>query len=147
MKLSRTLLAGATGAAMAYFLDPQQGRRRRSMALDRAGHVIRRARRVAARNGEYLGGKLRGVPAKLASFVRPAPVYDDVTLAEKVKTELFADPRYDGKINVSAQNGVVVLVGQIEDPDEVVARVKRVKGVGPVINLMHRPGTPAPHMV
>jgi hypothetical protein len=145
MKLTRLAIVGATGAALAYFLDPDQGRRRRHMAADRAGGVLRRGRREAVRRAELIAKRAAGAPLDALSELRPAD-YDDVTLSEKVKTYLFADPRYDGRVNVSAQNGVIVLIGEVDDPDEVVKRVRKIKGVGPIKNLMHHPGEPAPHM-
>jgi BON domain len=145
MKLSRLVLIGATGAALAYFFDPDRGDRRRSMARDRVGAFLRRSGRAAAQRSQRAGERAAGMPMEAMSNARPVE-YDDATLSEKVYTYLNADPRYDGKVNVSAQNGVVVLIGEVEDPDEVVRLVRKVKGVGQIESLLHRPGTPAPHM-
>ncbi len=145
MKLTRLALVGAAGAALAYFLDPEQGARRRHMAADRTGAFLRRGRREATRRAELFVERAIGAPLDAVSELKPAD-YDDVTLSEKVKTYLFAEPRYDGRVNVSVQYGEVVLIGEVEDPDDVVKRVKKVKGVGPIRNLLHRPGQPAPHM-
>lgn len=90
MKLSRIVLAGAAGAALAYFLDPDQGRRRRAMAADRAAAAVRRGKRLAERRAEYTAGAMASVPAAVASAVKPAPAYDDATLADKVKTATTA---------------------------------------------------------
>jgi osmotically-inducible protein OsmY len=81
--------------------------------------------------------------------VRPPPRdYDDATLAQKVMTELFRDPHVPkGAINVNAENGVVLLRGEIEEPAtivEVVARTRRIRGVADVENLMHLPGESVP---
>jgi hypothetical protein len=146
MKLSRMLMAGAAGAALAYFLDPQAGPRRRALAKDRMGAALRRGTRAAERRAEYSAKEVASAPAAAVSAVKPAPDYDDGTLTEKVKTELFKDPAINGQVNVSTQNGVVVLIGEVDDPEMIVARTKAVKGVGPVRSLLHRPGTPAPHM-
>jgi osmotically-inducible protein OsmY len=76
------------------------------------------------------------------------PDYDDATLAQKVMTELFRDPHVPkGAINVNAERGVVLLRGEIEDPEriaEVVARTRRIRGVADVENLMHLPGDSVP---
>ena len=43
---------------------------------------------------------------------------DDVTLARKVETEIFRDADVPkGQINVNAENGVVVLRGEVEEPE------------------------------
>lgn len=139
MKLTRIAMVGAAGAAAAFFFDPDQGPRRRHQLADRAGSMLRRGRRSAMRVSSG------GTGARALSDVQPKD-YDDATLSEKVYTELNADPRYKGRVNVSAQNGEVVLVGEVDDPEDVVRRVQEVAGVGPVTNLLHRPGTPAPHM-
>jgi osmotically-inducible protein OsmY len=74
--------------------------------------------------------------------------YDDATLAQKVMTELFRDPHVPkGAINVNAENGVVLLRGEIEEPAmivEIVARTRRIRGVADVENLMHLPGDSVP---
>jgi len=72
---------------------------------------------------------------------------NDATLAQKVMTELFRDPRIPkGSINVNSENGVVQLRGQVEHPEEILeieGRVRRVPGVLDVENMLHLPGTPA----
>jgi len=76
------------------------------------------------------------------------PAYDDATLAQKVMTELFRDPHVPkGAINVNAENGVVLLRGEIEEPAmivEILARTRRIRGVADVENLMHLPGDSVP---
>jgi hypothetical protein len=53
-----------------------------------------------------------------------------------------------GNVNIAAQDGVVVLRGQVERPDQIEsleARVRKVHGVRDVENLLHLPDTPAPN--
>jgi osmotically-inducible protein OsmY len=65
-----------------------------------------------------------------------------------VETVLFRDrdvPK--GQINVNAENGVVFLRGQVERRelvDDLGARVRKVRGVRGVTNLLHVPGSPPP---
>ena len=76
------------------------------------------------------------------------PQTDDVTLARKVETEIFRDSDIPkGRINVNAENGKVVLRGEVEEPElikDLEKRTKKVQGVQEVENLLHVPGTPAP---
>jgi hypothetical protein len=71
----------------------------------------------------------------------------DVTLAHKVETILFRDrdvPK--GQININAEEGVVFLRGEVDRPElvgELEARVRAVKGVRAVENLLHLPGRPS----
>jgi osmotically-inducible protein OsmY len=117
--------AVAGAAALAFFLDPRNGRRRRKLAVDRTAGLFRRTRRRAARGP------------------------DDVTLARKVETEIFrgaAVPK--GEINVNAEEGVVYLRGEVERPeliDDLEQAARKVQGVRDVANFVHVAGT-APRM-
>jgi BON domain len=147
---ARMLCAGATGAALAYLLDPQGGRRRRHVLRDRTLAVGRRGVRRTTRQLRYAGstavGAGKGAMAGLAPHRRD---YDDVTLARKVETEIFrpADaPK--GSVNVNVHEGVVELRGQVERPeqiDQLGMAASRVEGVQRVDNLLHTPGSPPRH--
>jgi osmotically-inducible protein OsmY len=84
----------------------------------------------------------------VAGAAAASPHHNDATLAQKVMTELFRDPHVPkGAINVNAENGIVLLRGEIEEPEmivEVVARTRRIRGVVDVENLMHLPGDSVP---
>ena len=147
-----TLIMGAAaGAAAQYFLDPQAGRRRRHTARDQALSRARRRAHEAASRVDYAAGQMKG--AAVAMKPRPSDEskldeLGDAGLAHKVESEIFrpADaPK--GKVDVNAENGVVFLRGEVE-PDWI-ARLEHdaghVNGVKAVRNLLHPPGTPAPH--
>lgn len=146
----RTLLlaaSAAVGAALAYFLDPSSGRRRRHTTRDRGLKLARRGtnrgRRFARHGSAETLGRVRRV-ARALPHSREDP--DDVTLAHKVESILFRDrdvPK--GQININAEEGVVFLRGQVDRPElvaELGARVRNVKGVRAVENLLHLPGSP-----
>ena len=120
--MRRFVFAGALGAALAYFFDPDNGRKRRKQAI---GHAAQRASQVGRKS-------------------QP----DDATLADKVKSEIFrgADvPK--GQINVNVEDGVVYLRGELEQPDlidDLGAQARKVQGVLAVENLLHVPGQEAP---
>jgi osmotically-inducible protein OsmY len=122
MKLRTTVVAGAIGAAVAFFFDPQNGKRRRKMTVGRIAAFFRR----------------RG----------PKPQPDDVTLARKVETEIFRDADVPkGQINVNAENGVVYLRGEVNQPEmieDLEEKTRNVQGVLEVENLLHVPGQEAP---
>jgi osmotically-inducible protein OsmY len=101
----------------------------------------RRAARRAA-------GTARGALHSAAATMRGGRSYDDTTLVHRVESEIFrpADaPK--GKVSVNAADGVVELRGEVDV--EQIARLgkaaKAVSGVRDVHNLLHVPGTPAPH--
>jgi gas vesicle protein len=128
------LLAAAAGAALAYFLDPDSGRRRRNVSRDRAAATIRRSGDRLARTGRSIGAQASGLRQKLIHRRAAQPaVPNDAALAQKVETEIFRDPAIPkGRINVNAEDGVVVLRGEVdrqEQIDDLVAAVRRVPGV------------------
>ena len=139
------VLAGALGAALAYFFDPDSGRRRRKLAADKAGKYVRGAGRQAQGVGAQASG-LKEKATHLKEQEKPQP--DDVTLARKVETEIFRDAEVPkGQINVNAEDGVVYLRGEVEQPDmieELESKARDVQGVREVENLLHLPGQEAP---
>jgi osmotically-inducible protein OsmY len=136
----------ALGAALMYFFDPQQGRRRRNMARDRVLAFFRNRGREAAR---AVSAEAHGLKEKATHRQEePKPGMDDATLAAKVQTEIFREadaPK--GSVNVNVENGVVYLRGEVQQPeliDDLVARARKVQGVQDVENLLHLPGAEAP---
>jgi osmotically-inducible protein OsmY len=125
----------ALGAALAYFFDPQNGRARRKDAIKRIVRLSQRQR-----------GRLAAKATQLREGPKPQP--DDVTLARKVESEIFRDAEVPkGQININAENGKIVLRGEVDSPeliDDLVGRARRVQGVQDVENLLHTPGQPAP---
>ena len=142
-------LAAAAGAALAYFLDPTSGRRRRAAVGQRVPGFFRHRSREAARMSRGVSAQAYGLKQKATHLrERPKGELDDATIAHKVETEIFrpADvPK--GQINVNVQDGVVQLRGEVPDPsmiDDLVGKTRTIQGVRDVENLLHLPGTPAP---
>lgn len=144
----RFLRLAALGAVLAYFFDPQSGRRRRALARDRTLGFLRGRGRGAAQFGTAAGAHAYGMKQKLTHLREEPKDFDDQTLKAKVETELFrpADaPK--GQVDVNVENGVVFLRGQVEHPElvsDLEATVRKVQGVRDVENLLHLPGTEAP---
>ena len=74
---------------------------------------------------------------------------DDTELAHKVQSIVFRDESVPkGRVSINAEDGRVFLRGQVDTPDTIVRiekSVRDVEGVETVENLLHLPGTPAPH--
>ena len=138
------VLAGAIGAALAYFFDPDNGNRRRKELVKRSAKKARQAGRQAQGVGAQATG-LKERATHLKEQEKPQP--DDVTLARKVETEIFRDAYVPkGQINVNAEDGVVYLRGEVE-PDlieDLASKARSVQGVLGVENLLHAPGQEAP---
>jgi hypothetical protein len=141
-------LGALVGAALAYFFDAQNGRRRRAMLRDRSTAFMRQGGRSAARAGRAVGAEAYGVSQKVQHLKEEPKDFDDATLAQKVQSEIFRDADVPkGQINVNAEDGIVVLRGEVERPEmieELVERTRKVQGVRDVENLLHLPGTAAP---
>jgi osmotically-inducible protein OsmY len=149
-KLLITLTAAGTAGA-AYFLDPDQGKRRRNMARDRATAFFRQGAQKTEQSSRAGASYAKGMVERTKAAVRKEqPPSDDLTLKNKVETELFrpADaPK--GEVNVEVVDGVVTLRGQLESSEqieELEAKARKITGVSDVKNLLHTPDTPAPNV-
>jgi osmotically-inducible protein OsmY len=143
------LAAGAvTGAAGAYFLDPQNGKRRRHVAFDRAKALLRCGAAESERKARYAAGVAKGAAYEATGSGDGAESLPDADLANKVRTEIFRDadaPK--GDVSVNAENGTVYLRGEVDSPELIEhldEQAHEVHGVRDVVTLLHLPGEPAP---
>ena len=137
----------ALGALLAYFFDPQNGNRRRKLAVDRTAGFVRRRGRETARTGRAVAAEAYGVSQKVEHRKEEPKSFDDATLANKVRSEALRGDEIPAEaVNVNVQNGIVQLRGEVQQPeliDELDRRVRAVQGVREVENLLHLPGTEA----
>lgn len=138
----------AAGAAGGYFLDPDNGKRRRHVAADRARALVRRRAAEAERKARYAAGIAKGAAYEASGGHGAGEELADADLANKVRSEIFRDadaPK--GEVNVNAENGVVFLRGELDSKkriDELVKAAHEVAGVRDVVSLLHLPGEEAP---
>jgi hypothetical protein len=137
------------GSLLEFFLDPRSGRRRRHTARDRTRASVRRGERRAAVRVRRAESHAVGVARRtINARRRPNESLDDVTLAQKVESDLFRHAQVaKGPISVNAEDGVVFLRGTVdrqEDIDRLGADAREIDGVREVENLLHLHGTPAP---
>src|ERR671939_888676 len=111
-------VAAGLGALLAYFFDPQNGKRRRHVSRDWLAGRARGGARTAARAGRGVAAEAYGIKQKATHLREEPKEFDDVTLARKVETEIFR-PEYvpKGTINVNVENGVVYLRGEVDQPE------------------------------
>jgi osmotically-inducible protein OsmY len=130
-----------------FFLDPDRGRYRRSVARDRFAGSVRQSGQDLERARRRVTSEAYGLQQKVTHLDKDAPPANDAVLAQKVMSELFRDPDIPkGQINIDAADGVVYLRGQVKRPDmieHIESRVRQIDGVRDVMNLLHQPGTPA----
>ena len=143
MARTRRLRLIALGAALSYFFDPENGRRRRKVAADRLAGLTRRHGKRMIKGTAARANALGKQATHLKEEPKPQP--DDVTLARKVETEIFRDENAPkSTVNVNVQRGIVQLRGEVASRqiiDELVAKARKVRGVRAVENLLHLPGT------
>jgi hypothetical protein len=147
---SGAIVGFLAGGLAAHLFDRERGRRRRRLLMDRTAGTIRRGSRQATRAVRRRAAVTAGLGRGLVHRLRPpAPVpLDDAELAHKVETILFRDPAVPkGQLSINAERGTVFLRGQVDTlglVSELEKRVRDIRGVGGVENLLHLPGTPAP---
>jgi BON domain len=141
---STTALIGALGLGAATgFGLAKLDRRRRHEAVDRSRAAVRHAAVTTRRRADYEAGKVKGAAHAVTAPLRPARTYDDATLADKVRSELFRPhdaPK--GHVSINVAKGIVELRGQLQDADQIerlVQEARRIEGVADVRNLLHRP--------
>ena len=141
------LLSASLGAAAAFLFDPDRGRARRARLRDQSAAMLRRGVRLAERQRRLLTSRATGSLAAARASRAPGEPANDATLKDRVESELLRDPQVPkGMINGNAEQGIVVLRGEV--PDETIRagleeRAAQVRGVWYVENLLHLPGEPA----
>jgi len=144
---STALLTALAGGLIAFFFDPVSGRRRRAQLGQRAPAFFRRRGREAARLGRAAAAETYGLKQKVTHLREEPKEFTDPTLKAKVETVLFRDPDVPkGQINVTVQDGIVQLRGEVPRPElieELVETAASVQGVRDVENLLHLPHTSA----
>ena len=85
--LGKFVFGGVLGTLGALFFDPQEGRRRRAMLVDRSAALFRRTGRRAERAGRGVGVRVSGMSQQVQHLKEEPKDFDDVTLARKVETD------------------------------------------------------------
>jgi osmotically-inducible protein OsmY len=140
----KILLGAAVGAAAAWFLDPNDGTRRRHVVRDKTMKYARRGREEAARKATYAGETVKGKATAVAPGTGREPASErlnDPALQAKVESEIFRDPDAPkGQVSVNVEDGVVYLRGELDDEAKIEGlreAAARVEGVRGVESLLH----------
>lgn len=131
------VLGFLAGAATTFFLDPDQGRRRRVMFMDQFGRRARKLSDWSAKKQRHLGHIIEGLPHRIG-HVFGASAVDDEILVERIRAQMGRTTRHPGSIRVDAAAGRVSLSGPIlaSEVERLMKSVRRVPGVRHVINNM-----------
>jgi uncharacterized membrane protein len=133
-----TTFAGGAGlgAALAYLLDSQQGKRRRALARDQLIHVMHQAGDAVEPTARDLRNRAVGVLAESRLKLFGGDVSDSV-LVGRVRAQMGRHVSHPGAIEVSADDeGYVTLRGDIlaHELDGLMKAVARTPGVAEVQN-------------
>ena len=109
--MSPLFLGLAAGAAGAFFMDPQQGRRRRALARDQMVRGVRETREFRDAATKDLRARAQGAAASLRAM-RGGPISDEV-LVGRVRSRLGRHVSHPHAIRVVARDGCVTLTGNI----------------------------------
>jgi osmotically-inducible protein OsmY len=147
----KILFGAAIGAAAAWFLDPNDGTRRRNIVRDKTMKYARRGGGKAVQQASYATSTIKGKASAVAPGTSREPAAErlnDPALQAKIESEVFREvdvPK--GKVSVNVEDGIAWLRGEVEDRatiSRLYQATARVDGVRGVENLLHTPGEPAP---
>ena len=124
--MSPLLLGAVLGAAGAFLLDPELGRRRRALVRDK----ITEGRDFADAAAQDLQHRARGLRARVKRM-RGRPGSSDDVLIERVRAKLGRYCSQPRAIEVTAFNGHIVLTGEVlaAEQQQVLAAVRSLRGV------------------
>ena len=146
------IFAGAlAGAAVVYLLDPQRGKARRAVVVQWTSARLRQGWRSIGQVTRYSTNTAGALPQRMVSLssAQQRPTPDDITLKDRIESEVFRDPEMPkGEINFDVSNGIVTIRGAVDNAFRIATIEKavfKVPGVTGVENLLHVSGTPAPN--
>src|SRR5438552_3494372 len=134
--MSPLLVGVALGATSAFMLDPQLGRRRRALVRDKVVHGVHESREFADAASKDLRYRAKGIAARARSL-RGGATPDEI-LVERARAKLGRWVSHPGAIEVTAQDGRIVLTGDIlaREQQELCDAVRSVRGVTQVDNQL-----------
>jgi uncharacterized membrane protein len=133
-----SILAAAVGSALAtYFLDREQGPRRRAVLRDKAYSAACELEGALNAGAKDLRNRTRGTLAALRQRVFSGQISDEV-LGERVRAKLGRVVMHPGSILVHATDGTVTLSGAIlkHEVKPAIKAAYSVPGVHDVIDLL-----------
>jgi hypothetical protein len=139
LRNNRALLTGlGLGVGLMYFMDPERGRRRRTLVRDKVAHTTRVSSNALGGAGLDLAHRAAGLLARARGVLRRRPV-DDGVLVERVRAKLGRLVSHPHAVDVNAIDGYVRLRGAVlqSEVPRLVRAVARVPGVRDVINALN----------
>lgn len=131
------LLGLGAGVVASALIDPRRGAARRAKLRDGAASRMHHASERARKKSHQLGWRARGALHETKGRLAHERV-DDEILVERVRAQLGRPVSHPHSIEVSAEDGCVVLNGKILASEQaaLLHRVRRVRGVRDVLNQL-----------
>jgi hypothetical protein len=106
--------AGALfGAGLMFLLDPERGGRRRALMRDKISSGSRRVGTFAGQRRRDLANRVKGAWEERRAQLRDRAGVDDLTLVERVRSQVGHVVAHPGPIEVLAERGRVILRGAV----------------------------------
>lgn len=133
-----------TGVVAGLLFDPVSGPRRRAYMRHKAAHTMRALNRWSIKAQRMWHNRLAGFYHDVAMASEGYVEVDDVTLEQRVRSQLGHSTDYTHSVTVDVASGVVVLTGAVPrgEIDDIVDCVESVKGVRDVVNKLQVSKTP-----
>lgn len=137
MRLKTLLTSIGLGAGLMYFLDPQQGARRRAMVRDKANRFVNTMDTSLEKALEDSRNRTRGVLSEMIARLSDQGAPDWI-LEERVRSNLGRLARHARGVSVTADGGRIILSGPVlrEEEDTLVKTAIRTRGVRGVENQL-----------
>lgn len=132
-------IGASLGALAMYFLDPQRGHARRTLAQDRIFGIARKTKRRVSQIAKNIRNRSFGVVKDLQSHLR-ANETDDSTLELRVRSSFGRKVSHARAIRVSAMDGNITLSGPIlkHEVKRLISCVENVPGVKSVTDELSK---------
>lgn len=121
----------ALGAGAMYYLDPQQGRRRRALVGDKVDHFSHDARDYLDSRRKHASDRVRGMLARVRGRFLGGEAPSDQQLYGHVRSRLGRAVCYPHAVDIDVQQGRVLLKGDIleDDFNTLMAEIWSIRGV------------------
>ena len=119
------------GAGIMFLLDPRGGGRRRALIRDKVARGARVARDFADKRSRDAMNRARGAVEESKAQARDAEGVPDKTLIERVRAQIGHVLTHPGSVDVSAEDGLVILRGAVRlgEINKVRERLEQTRGV------------------
>lgn len=124
--------AAGVGAALAYFLDPDRGERRRHLLADQVIHATKVTGDAIGVTKRDIANRSRGLAAGVRGRLADDPDDDDdVVIADRIRAALGRLVSHPGAIEVDVESGRAILSGPVlaDEADKLIDGARKVRGV------------------